>query len=187
MQRRTMINGLKSKDRRKVSDGSVPLRPASEESVLAQIAALQTMKIAELRALWRELSGGEAPGYNRTYISNRLAYRIQELAFGGLKSETRARLDALADEIDRELKGDVVGKPKRPVQHHRPVAGTRLVREWRGVEHCVTVLGDGRFEYQGRPYTSLSALAYVISGTRWNGWTFFGLKRSGTAAPGATL
>ncbi len=57
----------------------------------------------------------------------------------------------------------------------RPIAGTRLIREWQGVEHCVTVLHDG-FEYQGRPYRSLSAIARAITGTRWNGWVFFGLK-----------
>ncbi len=166
----------------KAADPSVPLRPASEATVLAQIAALQTMSIVDLRALWRELSGGEAPGYNRTYISNRLAYRIQELAFGGMRRDTRARLDALADEIDLELKGGSPAKAKNGARNNQPVAGTRLIREWRGVEHCVTVLADGRYEYDGQPFKSLSALAFKISGTRWNGWTFFGIKRTkGTA------
>ncbi len=58
---------------------------------------------------------------------------------------------------------------------NRPLAGTRLLREWRGVEHAVTVLPDG-FEWEGRPYRSLSAIARAITGTRWNGWAFFGLK-----------
>jgi hypothetical protein len=58
------------------------------------------------------------------------------------------------------------------------VAGTRLIREYQGVEHCATVLADG-FEYQGRPYKSLSAIARAITGTRWNGWVFFGIRRSG--------
>ena len=62
----------------------------------------------------------------------------------------------------------------------RPVAGTRLIREYQGVEHCVTVLADG-FEYQGRPYKSLSAVARAITGTRWNGPLFFGLRNSGGA------
>jgi hypothetical protein len=57
----------------------------------------------------------------------------------------------------------------------KPIAGTRLVREYRGVEHTVTVLADG-YEWQGRPYQSLSAVARAITGTRWNGLTFFGLK-----------
>jgi len=58
-----------------------------------------------------------------------------------------------------------------------PIAGTRLIREWQGTEHCVTVRGDD-FEYQGRPYKSLSAIAREITGVRWNGWVFFGLKNS---------
>ena len=57
----------------------------------------------------------------------------------------------------------------------RPVAGTRLIREWQGVEHCATVLDDG-FEYQGRRYKSLSAIARAITGTRWNGPLFWGLR-----------
>ncbi len=60
-----------------------------------------------------------------------------------------------------------------------PIAGTRLIREWQGVEHCVTVR-DGDYEWQGRPYRSLSAAARAITGTRWNGLVFFGLKRQGS-------
>ena len=56
------------------------------------------------------------------------------------------------------------------MEQNRPIAGTRLIREWQGVEHSVTVIGDG-FEYQGRPYKSLSAVARAITGTRWNGWS----------------
>jgi hypothetical protein len=56
-----------------------------------------------------------------------------------------------------------------------PVVGTRLVREWNGIEHTVTVLRDG-FEFAGRKYKSLSAIARAITGTRWNGWRFFGIR-----------
>jgi hypothetical protein len=62
----------------------------------------------------------------------------------------------------------------------KPIAGTRLIREWKGVEHCVTVLDDG-YEYQGRPFKSLSAIARAITGTRWNGLLFFGLKNQRSA------
>jgi hypothetical protein len=61
--------------------------------------------------------------------------------------------------------------------NERPVAGTRLIREWQGIDHCVTVWTDS-FEYQGRKYKSLSAVARAITGTQWNGWSFFGLKRN---------
>jgi hypothetical protein len=64
---------------------------------------------------------------------------------------------------------------------NRPLPGTRLLREYAGVEHAITVLRDG-FEWEGRPYRSLSAIARAITGTRWNGWTFFGLKASRGAA-----
>jgi Protein of unknown function (DUF2924) len=122
--------------------------------------------------LWKELNGAEAPPYNRRFLESRLAYRIQELAYGGLRPETVARLDALADKLD--------GKRPKRITADRPIAGTRLIREWQGLEHCVTVLGGG-YEYQGRPYQSLSAIARAITGTRWNGPLFFGLRnhRSG--------
>jgi hypothetical protein len=138
--------------------------------VLAQIAALKTLSIPKLKQKWRELFEAEPPVYNRRFIEHRLAYRIQELTYGGLKPETIKRLRALAEELDG-------GKPERRKQRvqSRPVSGTRLVREWQGVEHHVTVRDDG-YEYQGRPYQSLSALARAITGTRWNGWVFFGLK-----------
>ena len=110
-----------------------------------------------------------AAAYNRRFLENRLAYRIQELAYGGLSPETVERLDALADELD--------GKPpkRRRGIERRPSAGTKLIRLWKGREHSVTVrIAD--FEYQGRPYGSLSAIARQITGTRWNGLVFFGLK-----------
>lgn len=75
----------------------------------------------------------------------------------------------LIEEEDRRVKG------KLPIKGDRPMVGTRLIRAWQGVEHCVTVLDDG-FEYQGRRYKSLSAIALAITGTRWNGPLFWGLR-----------
>ena len=138
--------------------------------VLGRLAALRTLPTAELKRQWRELFGTEPPPFNRPYLQSRLAYRIQELAYGGLKPETRARLEALGEQLDG---GNVVLRRVRA--DSRPIAGTRLVREHAGVEHVVTVLQDG-YEWQGRPYRSLSAIARAIAGTRWNGWAFFGLK-----------
>jgi len=148
----------------------------SADNILARLAALQTMPIADLKQQWRDLFGTEPPPFNRAYLQSRLAYRIQELAYGGLKPETVARLEALGDELEREAK-----EGQRPRYPERPIAGTRLIREYRGIQHTVTVTANG-FEWQGRPYQSLSAIARAITGTRWNGRVFFGLKsHRGTA------
>jgi DUF2924 family protein len=141
------------------------------ETALARLAALKIAKTTELKQQWRELFATEPPPYNRRFLESRLAYRIQELAYGGLKPETLERLAAIAEDLDG---GDPDRRRRRAAQD-RPIAGTRLIREWRGVEHCVTVRDDD-FEYQGRPYKSLSAVARAITGTRWNGLIFFGLK-----------
>ena len=146
------------------------------DTVLARVAALKTTPTPDLKQQWRALFGTEPPPFNRTYLQSRLAYRIQELAYGGLRPETRARLEALGEQLDG---GNVVLRRVRA--DSRPLAGTRLVRERAGVEHVVTVLPDG-FEWEGRPYRSLSAIARAITGTRWNGWTFFGLKSRRSAA-----
>lgn len=143
--------------------------------IVAQVAALPGMDAPELKRLWRQLYDSAPPPYNKAFLVRRLAYRIQELAYGGLPARTLARLDALADEEGARLSG----KPRRR-QADRPIAGTRLIREWQGIEHQVTVRIDG-FEYQGRPYKSLSAIARAITGTRWNGPLFFGLRKSGGA------
>jgi hypothetical protein len=140
------------------------------DSIAAQVAALPKKPTPELKQMWRELFDRELPGLSRNYLVSRVAYRIQELAYGGLKPATRARLDALADALDPKA------ARKRVV--NGPVVGTQLIREWRGVEHRVAVLADG-FEWEGRRYRSLSAVARAITGTQWNGWSFFGLKRPG--------
>ena len=141
------------------------------DTVLAQIAALKAMPIAALKQRWRELNDNEPPPYNRRFLEHRLAYRIQELTYGGLKPETIERLRALGEQLD----GGRVDVRKRRTDQDRPISGTRLIREYQGVEHCATVRDDG-YEYQGRPYKSLSAVARTITGTRWNGLVFFGLK-----------
>jgi hypothetical protein len=149
------------------------------DSVLARVAALKTTSTPELKQQWRDLFGKEPPPFNRRYIESRLAYRIQELAYGGLKPETLRRLRELGEQLD----GGRIDVRKRRVDD-RLLTGTRLIREWQGVEHTVTVLADG-FEYQGRPYKSLSAVARAITGTQWSGPLFFGLRRAGQSRGGS--
>ena len=142
----------------------------THDPIPARLAALKTATTLELKAQWRDLFDSEPPPFNRRYLESRLAYRIQELAYGGLKPETIRRLERLGEELDG---GD--RKKSRMRADTMPIAGTRLIREWQGVEYIVTVTADG-FEWRGRPYKSLSAIARAITGTRWNGWVFFGLR-----------
>src|SRR5205085_8435352 len=101
------------------------------DTVLARLAALKTASTSELRRQWKQLFESEPPLYNRRFLESRLGYRVQELAYGGLKPETVERLEALAERLDggdprkRKLRADP-----------RPISGTRLIREWQGVEHC---------------------------------------------------
>jgi Protein of unknown function (DUF2924) len=139
------------------------------KSVAARVAALPKTPTPELRQMWRELFDREPPGFSRSYLISRLSYRIQELAYGGLKPATRAKLDGLAHALDPQA--------ARKRVTNGPVVGTRLVREFRGREYTVAVLADG-FEWEGRRFKSLSAVARAISGTRWNGWAFFGLRNT---------
>ena len=146
------------------------------DNVLARIVALKSMPIDQLKKTWRDLYSTEPPAYNRRFLENRLAYRLQELAYGGLKTSTVRRLEELGDQLDG-------GNPRvrsRRVDY-RPLAGTRLIREWKGSNHEVIVQPD-YFEFNGRRYKSLSNIAREITGTVWNGWQFFGLKKAGGLA-----
>ena len=158
------------------NSNSLEKRMTKPDLIPARLAALKSTSTPDLKQQWRDLFETEPPPFNRRYLESRLAYRIQELTYGGLKPETVKRLEALGEQLDggnittRRIRADL-----------KPIAGTRLVREWQGIEQTVTVLADG-YEWQGRPYRSLSAVARAITGTRWNGWIFFGLKsRRGTA------
>lgn len=146
------------------------------DPIPARIAGLKTASTAELKKQWRALFNSEPPAFNRRYLETRLAYRIQELTYGGLKPDTVKRLEALGEQFDG-------GSPmtRRIRTDLKPITGTRLIREWQGVEHVVTVTRDG-YEWQGRPYKSLSSVARGITGTRWSGWVFFGLKNHRRAA-----
>ena len=131
---------------------------------------LDTRSIRELRAEWRSLYRTDPPTrLSRDLLLRGIAFRWQERLQGGLSLAIRRRLDGLAAQLDAKAVSafapPVVLKP-----------GTRLVREWHGRAHAVIVLEDG-FEYQGRRYPSLSRIATLITGTRWSGPVFFGLKR----------
>jgi hypothetical protein len=138
-------------------------------SMVAEVAELKKLPITELKAKYRTLMGAEPSVHSRATIEARLAYRLQELRFGGLSQQTRRRLDALADAVESNA-GNARARARS-----RPTSGTTLVREYRGVEHRVIVRDDG-YEYGGRMFKSLSAVARAITGTPWSGLVFFGLK-----------
>ena len=140
------------------------------DKVLARVAALKTTPIPALKQLWRDLFGKEPPPYNRRFLENRLAYRLQELAYGGLPAATIKRLELLGEQLDGGKK-----RVRSRRTDDRPVAGTKLIREWQGTPYEVIVQPD-HFVYQGKRYESLSHIARQITGTIWNGWAFFGLR-----------
>jgi hypothetical protein len=153
-----------------------PPRPGEDKerdaTVLARGVALKRMPVTDLKTEWKKLFSTDAPNNSRGFLELRLAHRLQELTYGGVPRETTKLLNALADEVQ--------GKPGRKAMisdPRNPVVGTRLVREWDGAEHTTIVLRDG-YEFEGRKYKSLSAIARDITGTRWNGYRFFGLREA---------
>lgn len=145
-------------------------------TVLKQIAGLEKLSYADLQERWRMLMGNEPPRYGREFMVKRLAHRLQELAHGALSQDSQQQMDRLLDEAGyNELGGTRAGARSSPSRTNLPVVGTRLVREWDSQRHEVTVVHGG-FEYRGRRYRSLSAIAKLITGTHWNGPRFFGLR-----------
>jgi hypothetical protein len=139
-------------------------------SVEEELARLPDLSPEELKARWLELKGVPLPKFMRRGLMTRaIAFAIQEAAFGGVDAATRKRLDELASQI-------VPAGGKAPPRPNRVKPGTRLVREWKGRVHDVMVLEDG-FAWRGKRYASLSVIAREITGTRWNGWVFFGLRQ----------
>ena len=147
--------------------------------VLKQIASLPKLSHAELKALWKVYFGVEPPAYRRGFLIRGIAHRLQELTYRPLAPAYQARLDAM---IEGTEKPNGSGRPgRRARQEVNLLEGTKLLRDWRGVMHEVTVI-DGGYEHQGRRYRSLSAIARAITGTAWSGPLFFGLRKTGKSA-----
>ena len=139
-------------------------------SVVAQVVSLPNLPMPEIKALWQQLFGGAPTTHNRQFLERRLAYRLQEDAFRkvdpGLLERNRRRIATLVE----------TGKNQRRDRDYRPVAGTVLTREYRDVVYRVIATADGQYDFEGRMYPSLSMIAREITGTRWSGPLFFGLK-----------
>jgi Protein of unknown function (DUF2924) len=134
-----------------------------------RLTLLPGMSKAQLLDLWNEMFKAHPPRQvRRELLIKILAYRLQEQAYGGLSSATRKQLHALARRFEANPNAELSGVP-------RIKPGTRLIREWRGQSHCVTVLENG-YEYAGKHFSSLSRIARLITGTRWSGPLFFALR-----------
>jgi hypothetical protein len=139
-----------------------------------EIASLPALSKADLLTRWRERLKQAPPSHlNKPILVPLLAYRLQEQAFGGLKPAYKRRLRELAESFERNPHRP----PKTVLSSARIKPGTRLIRQWDGQTHQVTVAEAG-FEYKGERYKSLSEIARLITGTRWSGPLFFGLKQS---------
>jgi hypothetical protein len=138
------------------------------EALTAEIADLSKADIKDLRERWKALYGKEPSAHiGRSFLVRAVAYRLQEKAFGGVKPSTRRLLARVAEET-------ATGSSKRP-QIRKAQSGTILIREWQGNAHRVTVLDDG-VSFNGKRYRSLSEVAREITGSRWSGPRFFGLR-----------
>ena len=136
-------------------------KQCATESVRRQLLAVEQMTPKELTEKWKDLFGSQPPEYGRVFMRKRLAYRIQELFYGGLSPELRTQMLG-----QKKLK-------KRNAGIMKP--GNHLVREWHGEKHEVVIRSNG-VEYRGNIFRSLTAVAKVITGVHWNGKNFFGVK-----------
>ncbi len=149
---------------------------AVQAGVITEIETLQKMTVGQLRLKWRELYGEDTRSGNREYLWRRLAWRVQELAYGGLSERAQVRIKELGDDL-RMLPSRRWQPAEGPVRDRRiPRPGVVLSRRYHGQEIRVTVVEQG-FEWNGRRFRSLSALAREVTGQRWNGLLFFGLTR----------
>ena len=140
-----------------------------DQGLESKIAQLKSLTLEKLRQEWRNAFETDPPACrSREVVRQLLAWRIQERALGGLSPESHRRLKQLAGAFGRDPDHKLAASPL-------PKPGTVLVREWKGVLHRVQVLRKG-FEYEGERFDSLSEVARRITGTRWSGPLFFGLK-----------
>jgi len=164
------------------------------DSIRKDIAALEHMTAKELRQRYEEVFGEPTRSGNRRWLIRRIAWRLQALAEGDLSERARRRAKELARDADLRLRPPlksvelaepvtlktVTSKIDLSRDERLPMCGTVLSRIFKGHEYHVTVLPNG-FEYDGEAYRSLTAVAYAITGSHWNGYQFFGLaKRKGT-------
>ena len=156
------------------------------EAIRLEIEALRTLRTKALKERYYELFGEHSPSSNRSHLFRRVAWRLQANTAGGLSEQSRQRAAELAVDADlrlraprqfwREFDGPKDPNTNLPRDPRLPPAGTELTRTYQGRAVRVTVLEQG-FQYKGKRFESLSSIASRVTGTRWNGFAFFGLKQ----------
>lgn len=137
------------------------------QSVRQEVLSLTTKTSQELRKMYETATGSKAPPYRREYFIRWLSHWLQEKEYGRLPETAAKKLDYLVEQMRQ---GKKINPSLLPI-------GTRIIREYQGEKHEVIVMGKKLFTYKGKPYKSLSAIANEITGTRWNGWVFFHIKK----------
>lgn len=163
-----------------------------DPAIRQEIESLRKLKLKELKLRFRELFGEESPSSNQQHLFRRIAWRLQARSEGDLSERARQRAEQLAEDVDlrlraprpfwRQLSNSGRGDSEIANRDPRlPTVGTVLQRSYQGRQIMVTVLEQG-FLYNDQTYASLSAIAYRATGTRWNGFLFFGLMKSNPGA-----
>jgi len=155
------------------------------DTIATQINALRRMTVGELRVKYREVYGEDTRSGNKDWLWKRIAWRVQELSYGGLSERVKNRAAEIANEADIRMRvprdafnAALAGANKftgsLPRDKRIPMPGTAMNRIYKGETHTVIVLDKG-FEYNGKTYKTLSAVAEAITGSHWNGYKFFNL------------
>lgn len=146
-------------------------------TAVGQVHELPKLPFPEIKALWRKLFGGETPTHNRQFLERQLAYKLQEVEFRnvdpGLLERNNKKIASLI----------ATGKLRKRDRDFHPTPGTLFTREYHGKVHQVIATADGQYEFEGRPYRSLSMIAREITSSRWSGPVFFGLKDYAAKSP----
>ena len=150
---------------------------SSTKTPSAQIAELPLLSMDQIWSLWDKYYPVRPKFPNRKYLEARIGLQIQVAAFGGLPESTRKRLEAIGSELSA-----IKTRTHMPKSKVEFAPGTQLIREWGGKQHQVTIVSANEYLYMGQSYKSLSAIANHITGTRWSGLLFFGLKNKTTEA-----
>jgi hypothetical protein len=142
----------------------------SESILRHQIEAVYSKNMEELREQFRELHGFDCGDTNCRNLRRRIIYRLQEIYYGGIDTVDMEILNDIAD------KDPIANLKNVSAKRVSRVAGTKLYRIWKGRQHEVSFGKNGKFIYNGEAFKSLSAVAFRITGTKWNGKTFFGVR-----------